>query len=118
MSDFRDEIWEVESAFSRMASEEGVEKAFLSFAAPDAVLNRDNKIYHGAAGIIESFNSSRNTPFSLTWKPDFIDVSASGDMAYTYGKYNYQIQGKDPVEGIFHTVWRRQPDGSWRFVYD
>ena len=21
-------------------------------------------------------------------------------------------------EGVFHTVWKRQPDGSWKFVWD
>jgi ketosteroid isomerase-like protein len=56
----------------------------------------------------------------LTWSPDFIDVSASGDMAYTYGKYNYtttdSLGNVSEIEGIFHTVWKRQADGNWKFV--
>jgi len=59
---------------------------------------------------------------SLVWEPDFVDVSASGDLAYTYGKFIYTLTdslGKDQVmEGIFHTVWKRQTDGTWKFVWD
>ena len=58
----------------------------------------------------------------LIWKPDFVDVSASGDLAYTYGAYTYSYKDSTGaiVEqgGIFHTVWKRQADGGWRFVWD
>jgi ketosteroid isomerase-like protein len=58
----------------------------------------------------------------VKWSPDFIDVSKEGDMAYTYGKYVWQSPdstGKMNVSnGIFHTVWKRQVDGSWKYVWD
>ena len=58
----------------------------------------------------------------LEWIPDFVDVSASGDLGYTYGKYT--ITTIDSIGqtikrgGIFQTIWKRQPDGRWRFVWD
>ena len=59
---------------------------------------------------------------SLDWYPDFIEVSDAGDLGYTYGHYTFSAtdaEGK-PVQdaGIFHTVWKRQADGQWRFVWD
>jgi len=43
-------------------------------------------------------------------------------MAYTYGKYTMTIidsAGESKVSnGIFHTVWKKQKDGSWKFVWD
>ncbi|MCX6240170.1 MAG: hypothetical protein NTY07_21955, partial [Bacteroidia bacterium] len=58
----------------------------------------------------------------LDWAPDFADVSASGDLGYTYGKYTLtstdSIGNITQSGGIFHTVWKRQPDGQWRFVWD
>jgi ketosteroid isomerase-like protein len=43
-------------------------------------------------------------------------------MAYTYGKYTWR--SKDTANqnasfsGIFHTVWKRQADGTWKYVWD
>jgi len=43
-------------------------------------------------------------------------------LAYTYGKYTWQIkdtQGKiTKYQGIFHTVWKKQSDGTWKYVWD
>ena len=43
-------------------------------------------------------------------------------MAYTYGEYEFtslDTLGKSKVsKGIFHTVWKRQGDGTWKYVYD
>ena len=59
---------------------------------------------------------------SLVWEPDFIDVSVAGDLAYTYGKFTYTsiTESGDTLtsKGIFHTVWKRQEDGSWKYVWD
>ena len=53
---------------------------------------------------------------------DYIDVAASGDLAYSYGDYQFSAlnENNEPVEasGIFHTVWKRQSDGSWKYVWD
>jgi ketosteroid isomerase-like protein len=58
----------------------------------------------------------------VNWTPDFIEVSADGTLGYTYGKYVWKIkQANGTIKellGIFHTVWKRQPDGSWKYVWD
>jgi len=54
--------------------------------------------------------------------PNLIDVSASGDLAYTYGSYTSKILANDgnvsDGSGTFHTVWKRQSNGEWKFVWD
>ena len=59
---------------------------------------------------------------NLSWKPDFVDVSASGDLGYTYGHFTYSYTDSTGTimesSGVFHTVWKRQADGSWLFVWD
>jgi len=58
----------------------------------------------------------------LEWAPDFVDVSSSGDLAYTYGKFTFSFKdslgNKVENKGIFHTVWKRQSNGEWKFVWD
>ncbi|MEQ8905231.1 nuclear transport factor 2 family protein [Ekhidna sp.] len=123
IDEWKQEIMEVESEFSQMVVEEGVPAAFLAFSAEDVVLMRNNQLTIGKDALREKYSNLDPTPgTSLTWKPDFVDVSKSGDMAYTYGKYVYsQTDSLGNIKsdtGVFHTVWKRQEDGSWKFVWD
>ncbi len=121
---WKNEILETEKQFATLVAEKGVEEAFLSYAAEDAVLLRENKLIKGKTEIKELFKSKRDNAnkVSLTWEPDFVDVSSSGDLAYTYGKYTYSVEEENgeinSSTGVFHTVWKRQEDGCWRFVWD
>ncbi len=122
MQKWKDEILATEQAFAKMAEEQGLKIAFLHFAAEEAVLMRNNQLINGKASINEYFEVQDLQNVKLDWAPDYIDVSKSGDMAYTYGKYNYSFIDHEGVNkeltGVFHTVWKRQPDGSWKFVWD
>jgi len=120
---WKKEIIDTEHAFSEMAKSEGVRKAFLTFAADEVVVLRSNKLIKGRDALNASYEKGMAVEnFSLTWSPDFVDVSASGDLGYTYGKYVYtaidSLGNEQSSEGIFHTVWKRQQDGSWKFVWD
>jgi ketosteroid isomerase-like protein len=121
---WKNEILETEKQFDAMAQKEGISKAFLAFAAEDAVLMRNNNLTIGKTDIRKRFDTqgSSNDNASLSWKPDFVDVSKSGDLGYTYGQYKYTVTDSlgntSTNEGVFHTVWKRQPDGDWKFVWD
>jgi len=121
---WKNEIRVTEKAFAEMAKSEGIKEAFLFFAAEDAVLERSDVLIKGKNSIAASFgdNSSHSPKVTLTWTPDFVDVSSSGDLGYTYGKYTYtsidSLGKKQESEGIFHTVWKRQADGKWKYVWD
>jgi ketosteroid isomerase-like protein len=116
-----EEIKRTEANFAKMVKQQGVATAFLHYAADDAVLYRNNKLISGKPAIEDYFmkNDMLYSNVDLDWLPDKIDVSKSGDLAYTYGKYQMiNLISGEKSEGIFHTVWKRQRDGQWRFVWD
>ena len=116
---WKEEIRQAEQDFAQMAKEKGIHDAFIHFAAEDAVLKR-GKLIIGKTAIDKYLENS--TSKKLSWSPDFVDVSSSGDFGYTYGSYVFKYSDSigNPLEdkGIFHTVWKRQEDGSWKFVWD
>ena len=119
----RNEIANAEAAFEKMASEKGIAEAFWFFADSNAVIKRANdSLIRGKEGIRKFYSAYYFKTASLKWSPDFIDVSDDGNLGYTYGKYRRQStdsSGKvNEATGIFHTVWKKQSDGSWKYVWD
>ncbi len=121
---WKQEIVDAERAFAAMAKAEGIPEAFLAYAAEEAVLMRNNSLVKGKTEMAAFFEnqSPRTGQISLSWEPDFVDVADSGDLGYTYGKFVFSMTDTTGVTrentGVFHTVWKRQPDGSWKFVWD
>ena len=107
-----------EHAFAQYSIDHGMKDAFLRFAAPDGVIFRRN----GPVNAIETWSQRNPAPTGLlTWWPVYADVSRAGDMGWTTGPFEYREKATDakPADtGHFFTVWRRQPDGSWKFVLD
>lgn len=120
MEQWKQEIVDTEAAFAQMVKEQGMNKAFVAYAADEAVLMRGNRLIIGKDEI-QKFMENQ-TSKSLSWKPEHIDVSASGDLGYTYGYYTFVFQDSTgtnmEAKGVFHSVWKRQEDGSWKFVWD
>ena len=118
----QNDILAAEQAFTQMAAEQGVKVAFLEFAADSAVLNRGGRIIKGKSEIESYFDSQTMQNVQLQWTPEFIEVSESGDLGYTYGPFTFFGISADgdtiQSSGIFHTVWEKQEDGSWKYVYD
>ena len=118
---WKEEIREAEQQFAEMAEKEGIQKAFGTFAANDAVIKRRGDIIKGVDGITDFYDNADPNE-TLSWSPDFVDVSASGDLGYTYGSFTFtwidSLGNKSENTGIFHTVWKRQKDGSWKYVWD
>ena len=117
------EIAQAEKDFEKMASEKGIAEAFWFFADSNAVIKRNNDtLIKGKENIRNFYSTAFYKTASVKWSPDFIDVSEKGDMAYTYGKYIWQSKdssGKtNEFKGVFHTVWKRQKDGNWKYVWD
>lgn len=122
INSWKEEITNTEKAFAQMAADSGISKAFLHFAAEEAVLMRNDSVIQGKSGIQQYFLQRPMEGVSLQWSPDFVDVAASGDLGYTYGKFTFSVVDSsgntNTGTGIFHTVWKRQPDGEWKYVWD
>jgi ketosteroid isomerase-like protein len=111
-------VVEAEYAFAQLSIDQGMKPAFLRYAAPDGVIvNRS-----GPVNAIETWARRDPAPTGLlTWWPVYADVASSGDMGWTTGPYEFRekpTQEKPDDTGHFFTVWRRQPDGAWKWVLD
>ena len=117
------QIIAVEKQFETELNTHGAAFAFEKFAAPDAVVKRQNDtLIKGSNEIGKYYSGDFYKTAKAYWKPDFVDISNDGTMAYTYGKYRWVATDKDgkvsEFRGVFHTVWKRQKDGSWKYVWD
>jgi ketosteroid isomerase-like protein len=117
------EVVAAEKSFCEDLKSKGVAYAFSAHAAEDAVIKRENdSLIYGKAGIGKYYSSPAYKNAIADWKPDYTDVSADGTMAWTYGKYTWtfteETGRKNTFSGVFHTVWKRQPNGSWKYVWD
>jgi ketosteroid isomerase-like protein len=116
------EVAKMEDAFCAMAQEKGLLAAFQFFAAPDvAFLDTDPRKYRGAEAVAKRIGPDQ-PGVKLTWSATFTDVSDDGTLGYNYGRYESRRAGPDGNEvvrgGWFLTIWKRQPDGTWRYVMD
>lgn len=123
MDKWKKEIIKTENDFAELAQKEGIYKAFLTYAADDAVIMRNNELISGKVAIDAYFKEHIPAKDEkLSWKPDHVSVSKSGDLGYTFGSYtfSYTDEAGETIErkGIFHTVWKKQADGTWKFVWD
>lgn len=119
---WKSELVAAENAFSAMAQEKGLLAAFEHFAAPDvAFIDTDPRQYRGLAAVRQRMGQDQ-PGVKLTWTPSFTDVSDDGTLGYNYGRYESRRPGPDGKEivrgGFFLTIWKRQPDGSWKYVMD
>jgi ketosteroid isomerase-like protein len=101
-----------ERAFAADAAERGWAAAFRSAAAADAtMLSPDPVNAHEQLGQIEGDGST-----ALDWRPAFAGVARSGDFGFTTGPFLFR--GRDGIAGHYFTVWRQQPDGAWKWIFD
>ncbi|HET6890793.1 MAG TPA: nuclear transport factor 2 family protein [Pyrinomonadaceae bacterium] len=111
---------DAERAFARTSEAQGTRPAFLAFIAEDGILFRPTAT-NGKKWMQQNpLPPSEKRPL-LAWQPAFADIAQAGDMGYTFGPWEYKEDIKDekPVAyGHFATVWKRQPDGTWKFVID
>ncbi len=116
------ELAAMEDAFCAMARDKGLLAAFEHFAAPDvAFIDTDPRRVRGLAAVRERMGPDR-PGVVLTWSALFTDVSDDGTLGYNWGRYEWRGPGADgqPMvrTGFFLTIWKRQPDGTWRYVMD
>lgn len=118
----KNEILKAEKAFQEMAREKGLRDAFVFYADENAAIIRGERLIKGKKAIQAWYDKRSGSKMELNWTPDFVDVSSSGDLGYTYGRYLFVVTDSNGVrkegKGIFHTVWKKQPDGTWKYVWD
>jgi ketosteroid isomerase-like protein len=107
---------QMEHAFAKAAAEKGTRDAFLEFLADEGI------VFQPQAVNGKKYWSERQPRKGLlSWEPIFADVSRAGDLGYTTGPWEFRPNGPDdkPIAfGQYFTIWKKQPDSSWKFVLD
>jgi ketosteroid isomerase-like protein len=110
---------DTERAFAKAATIKGWRNAFLEFFADDAIAFAPE-----VALAKDRLRKQPDTPFSvfeLVWEPRTGDVASSGDLGWLTGpstSINHKLPDKKPRYGCYLSVWRKQPDGTWRVFID
>ncbi len=105
------------------ATAEHGSQGYLSYYADDAVeVPNGTPLIQGKANIAKTMGFLDQKDNHLTWTPVGADISASGDLGYTYGTFEFHSKDKDgkPVvnHGHYTSIWKKLQDGSWKVVLD
>lgn len=106
------EVVAAERAFAADAPSLGVAGSFNKWSTPDAILIGGGQVLRIGEAYPDGPRPA-DEPL-LEWWPNFAGVSRSGDLGFTTG--GVQFGGRRT--GHYFTVWRRQADGGWKWVYD
>jgi ketosteroid isomerase-like protein len=115
-----DQLVAADKAFSALSSKEGPKAAYVSYFTSDAKIL--NQYRMGVAGVQDMFIQLPED-VKLTWDASFVDVSSSGDLGYSWGRYKLVIEGKKlgakPIlqMGYYVTIWKRNQLGQWKVVF-
>ena len=115
-------LLKIEGEFMKAAAEHG-SQGYLSYYADDAVeVPNGTPILQAKANIAKTMGFLDDKNNHLTWVPVGADISASGDLGYTYGTYEFRSKDKDgkPVvdQGKYTSIWKKQKDGKWKVALD
>ncbi len=114
-------LFDLDARFARDVAARGG-AAFADWFADDGVaLNNGQAPLIGKVAIVKSANWLPQN-YQLTWTPTDAMMGPSGDMGYTWGHYEGRSKdaNENPVltSGRYITVWRKEPDRSWKVVLD
>jgi ketosteroid isomerase-like protein len=100
-----------ERAFAADGLRLGIKASFLVHSAPDAIVFQPDPV-NAQATYRSAPDDAAGPP--LVWWPLRAGIARSGDLGFTTGPFTYD--GKPG--GYYFTVWKTQPDGSWKWIFD
>lgn len=108
---------EAERNFARASVMFGRNAAFVENFAEESVIYTDKWLTNAK----QFWKERKSVPVVLKWEPEFMDISDSRDFGISTGPWEAQEYrpNTDPVStGYFLTVWKKQPDGTWKVILD
>jgi ketosteroid isomerase-like protein len=101
-----------ERAFAADGGTMGVDASFLKWSTEDSLMilaapTRTREVMDANAAF------DPGAP-RLFWYPQWAGVAMSGELGFSTGP----VEVGGVRRGHYFTVWRRQPDGGWKWIYD
>jgi ketosteroid isomerase-like protein len=114
-------LFDLEARFAKDVLEKGGAGFALWFADDGVALGNGAPPRIGKVAITKAATWSPKD-YQLTWTPTDAMMGPSGDMGYTWGHFEGKSRDANgnPVtsSGRYITVWRKQPDGTWKVALD
>lgn len=111
------EIMSADTAMSNLATRIGFFQALLGYADDSVIIPRAGKLPMMSKYVVDTTWAKKPVIKILTWKPIIAKASTSGEFGYSFGYSSYQDADTTTYTN-YCTIWRKQKDGSWKFVYD
>jgi ketosteroid isomerase-like protein len=109
------QLLELERQLSAAAQDAGLGGALATVMHPEGVVIRPGVVLSGSEAITRGLAPPAGAG-PMYWQPDRVEVSNSGDMGMTSGRYVQVITGSEAVQGRYVVVWRRDSAGEWRVL--
>ena len=103
-----DELIAAERAFAAESRERGFKAGFLAWVAPDGFTFQSGPV--PARPGLEALPDAPPPGPPLFWWPQYAGIANSGELGFTTGGATVAVR--------YFTVWQRQADGSWRWIFD
>ncbi|WP_018630863.1 YybH family protein [Niabella aurantiaca] len=119
-----EKLMQVSRDWSKTVAGNDIEK-IMSYWADDAEFfdNHEGKRLKGKAEIRKMVEESLKIPgFKISWEPESVSVSASGDMGYLVERNEISIPDSagNPMimRGTVVTIWKKDAAGNWKNVLE
>ena len=117
-----EEIRAADDEFASTAAKLGSGRAFGAYAADNAqMFSTPGEFITGPEAIAQAFGPTTDDS-KLVWHPVTGEVARSGDLGFTVGNAVFTGKNLDGTPQVryskYLTVWKKQRDGSWRYVVD
>ena len=111
-----DALIQAEKNFAAYSVANSTKEAFLNFLDSAGIIFDKGKPANG----ITTWKKREKGSGVLNWRPQFAEISGSGDFGYTTGPWAFQNSSNDTVvaRGQYTTVWQINSKGEWKFLVD
>jgi ketosteroid isomerase-like protein len=110
-----EEVRATEVAFAKAFAERDARK-FFSYLTDDAQFLGRRNIMRGKQEVIAGWSEFFKRSVALfRWQPERVVTNAAGDLGFSSGPV---FDEAGVQTGTFTSTWVRQPDGSWKILFD
>jgi ketosteroid isomerase-like protein len=116
-------LMQLDRDFDKATAKKGVNGWVAYFAPNGSMISDTSKPTTGADEIRKVMGPAfQDSSFSLRWHPVKAEMMMPGVLGYTVGRWERLRKNKEgkmmKSTGSYTSVWKKQPDGSWKIVLD